>query len=249
MLKAIERPKGYLPWDMMEKRMQMYPPPANCVLHACGFPPLGSTLKDFSGQGNDGTITGASRIRLPSGLPAIAFDGTDDKVDFGNDSSLALDGEGGMEFWARLPIWNVGSEMRLLGNNLAPSTNDTIYISVHNTVGLHFRYGGTGQANNLAIYDSPSDSWANDSWHHIIASWSNSGGTTTLNIFADGALYKTGTCSLIISYGSNPTWVAGLMGGGYDLLGDLALQKMLAVAPTLADATKRFKQERHLFGV
>uniref|UniRef100_A0A6M3KMJ4 Uncharacterized protein n=1 Tax=viral metagenome TaxID=1070528 RepID=A0A6M3KMJ4_9ZZZZ len=71
-LTVLEKPKLYIP-----------PAPANSVLYLTGYPPLGSTIYDRSGQDNDGTITGATWVRLPSGLYGISYDGTDDLVDCG----------------------------------------------------------------------------------------------------------------------------------------------------------------------
>jgi len=60
-------------------KTKVYPPapPANCVLYLSGYPPLGSTIFDRSGNANNGTITGATWKRLPSGLWSIRYDGND----------------------------------------------------------------------------------------------------------------------------------------------------------------------------
>jgi len=66
-----------------------WPVPSSCVLYLEGQQDAySSTIKDLSGNGNDGTITGATWERRPSGLWGLDFDGEDDRVDCGADNSL-----------------------------------------------------------------------------------------------------------------------------------------------------------------
>lgn len=52
-----------------------------CVLYLEGQQdPQSATIRDLSGYNNHGTITGATWVRLPSGLWVQSFDGTDDEV-------------------------------------------------------------------------------------------------------------------------------------------------------------------------
>lgn len=66
-----------------------YPPcEPGCVLYLPGLPGYGSTIWDRSNQGNHGTITGATWVRLPSGLWVLSFDGSDDVVNCGSGASI-----------------------------------------------------------------------------------------------------------------------------------------------------------------
>jgi len=60
------------------------------VLYLPGYPGTGATIRDFSGQGNHGTITDAQWRRLASGLWYLYFDGTDDNVNVGTGASLNI---------------------------------------------------------------------------------------------------------------------------------------------------------------
>ena len=64
------------------------PPELGCVLYLPGSPGGGSKIYDRSPYANHGAITGATWVRLPSGLWCLSFDGSDDKVDCGHDASL-----------------------------------------------------------------------------------------------------------------------------------------------------------------
>jgi hypothetical protein len=54
--------------------------PPGCVLNLAGIEPDNTTSVDYSDYANHGTITGASWVRLPSGLWVNSFDGTDDRI-------------------------------------------------------------------------------------------------------------------------------------------------------------------------
>ncbi len=67
----------------------IYKPDSSCVLYLEGQQDAySSTIKDLSGYANNGTITGATWVRLPSGLWVNSFDGTDDIINCGTNSVL-----------------------------------------------------------------------------------------------------------------------------------------------------------------
>jgi hypothetical protein len=69
--------------------MPKYKPDASCVLYLEGQQdPQSATIRDLSGKGNHGTLTGTTCERLSSGLWVNKFDGTDDFIDCGAGSSL-----------------------------------------------------------------------------------------------------------------------------------------------------------------
>jgi len=71
------------------KPFNLLPTPAGAVLWLPGQDDAYSaTIRDRSGKGNHGTITGALWKRLPSGLWYLDFDGTDDNVNCGSAASL-----------------------------------------------------------------------------------------------------------------------------------------------------------------
>jgi len=61
-----------------------------CVLYLPGYPGTGATIRDFSGYGNHGTITGATWVRLSSGLWVQNHDGSDDKTKLAVNTDLDL---------------------------------------------------------------------------------------------------------------------------------------------------------------
>jgi len=83
--------------------------------------PQSATVRDRSGQGNNGTITGATWTVLPSGLWCLGFDGTDDYVDCGSDASLNITDKITVLCWFYLDNWthyrNIITKRDLAGDN------------------------------------------------------------------------------------------------------------------------------------
>lgn len=92
------------------------PVPDGCVLYLPGEPGSGATITDVSGQENDGTITGATWVRTAQGLQGLDFDGIDDLVNCGSDSSIdnPFDGGGTWECWVDLDSGGEGGVGRLI---------------------------------------------------------------------------------------------------------------------------------------
>ncbi len=164
---------------------------------------------DVTSNNNDGTLNGGVTQGVTGQVDgAYDFDGEDDYINVGNDSSLDIGDSGALGFWGKLPVWNVNEESGGISDNITYPDDNTLYLSIHDSVGLHFRYGGTNQDDKYLNYQS-SDSWADNSWHYMIATWYNSGGTTYLKLYADGVEVASGTTSLSISFPTPPTWIIG----------------------------------------
>ena len=67
--------------SVLDSRLRNYlrQVPNNSVYYCPGLEGGGTTLWDYSNNGNHGTITGATWVRLPSGLWSLGFV-TDDKA-------------------------------------------------------------------------------------------------------------------------------------------------------------------------
>jgi len=213
---------------------------AGCVLYLPGLPGSGSTLHDFSGQGNNGTITGAVWKRLPSGLWALTFDGTDDKVTVTDDASILT-----------LPTFTWLSWV-----NLSSFANEPV---VFRKSGRYLQFGTTGRlsmrvaaATTTAItitstgYVVSADTWT------LVATRYDDSGDRKIDILlngveqsyssetaADGAL-TADTADLLIGHYSATTAVC---------TGDIALERYLTAFLTDAQISEIYRQERHLFGV
>jgi hypothetical protein len=152
-------------------------------------------VSHLSGNANDagpnrlnGTTNGTADAAGAVGR-GRSFNGTSDYVGIASSSALAIGSEGTMSCWAQLANWNTSADNELINNNNAFSIN-CVYLSVHGTVGLHFRHNLNTTYDLSSPYES--DSWVASSWHYVVARWSSAG----LYLYADGIQYQSaGTAS------------------------------------------------------
>lgn len=99
---------------------------------------------------NDGTITGATWVRLPSGLCGLSHDGVDDAIDYGNNASIRISNNQTIKFWFRVPtIFQT-----------VDATTSAILLSRYDfgaskrvwQIGLYNKTAGAAAANRLVIY-------------------------------------------------------------------------------------------------
>lgn len=122
----------------------------------------------------------------PCGRTFLNFDGSNDYLDV---EGTTIDGNAGTwEAWVRKDNWATQSNGVLFGNDIAFNTTNSMYLSFHAAVGLHFRYGDTSSEpiTGGAIYGQFTNGFTAESWHHIAVSWEHISGTTTLKMFVDG---------------------------------------------------------------
>ena len=135
-----------------------------------------SHIRDSTGYDNDGTKTGANEpvVTIGNVSDAQSFDGSDDYVNLGSDSSLDLRGtDFTIEAW------------------IYPTTQSTRWPTIY-TVGTWEISLGIGQDTNtdkLEAWVNDNDDYASDSdvtynaWNYVVLSWDGS----HYNFFIDGA--------------------------------------------------------------
>jgi len=226
------------------------PPELGCVLSLSELPGGSGKVYDRSPYGNIGAITGASWVRLPSGLWCLDFDGTDDKVTVSNATSLQ---PGSRDFtiivWVKVENFTDGlTAMGLINKG-------------GTTQGFDFRFGDKGDGTEFQIQlhdgttrDTPKITFdsalASDTWYLLAMPIDRSANTGWMyvNGVVDSSTFTftIGTNSIA---GSNDIWI----GVDYDTKyfeGIIALPKIImGRALTAFDIQNIFEQEKHLFGV
>ena len=158
----------------------------------------GNKTYDKSGYSNDGILYGASFNERD----ALKFDGVDDYVDCGNDSSLNLgDNEFTIEAW----VYPKRAE------GTWPDNRSTIFYE--GSGGTWFVFIGYNKLYLQTLIDpypavsTPVGSIQNNQWHHVVAS-AKSGETDGIKLYINGELKGSGTLNL--SGGSNKKYIGKL---------------------------------------
>lgn len=217
----------------------LWEPDSNTVLWLPGQDdPQSAVIRDRSGYGNNGSISGATWKQLPSGLWGLSHDGANAKVDLGAASSLNFTTSAfTLECWLYLDS---------IGNYIVMS-NATFNVKGYSwhladTSKVLFRTSQGG-----AFQDTTSTAAITAlEWQHLMVTRSGTG----VLIYRNGADITdvAGTHTNPVS--SDNSFLLGLRPDNYgDILGDMALVRTYNTAKSATIAADHYAQERHLFGV
>ncbi len=152
----------------------------------------GTNTSDSSGNGNNGTISGATWVAGKIGN-ALSFDGVNDYVDAGNNTSLQITGSISLEGWIKINNLSVNSGLFGRGHGLGSNNNYGYFITYYApTNALYFDTYNTTKKDSL----SKTNAIIDNNWHHIAATWD---GTTSANrkkLYIDGVLIAQKTSSI-----------------------------------------------------
>ncbi len=231
------RPHLYDKWRMNWNGHHFAPPDVGSVLYLPGVPGFGSTIFDFSGSGNDGTITGATWKRLPSGLVYLDFDGVNNRVNLGDNASLNPS-----KF--TIKVWY---------NSTEPTSNDSILALGYDATnkGVYMGIFGGGQAMLLRIGDGTdlvhiATPVATAVWEQIVFTYDGvSTGFAYLNGVKDAETLTQDPPSynaqddLMGAHSTGERWKGGI--ALLEVLGDVVWNQ--------DEVSENYSQERHLLGV
>ena len=150
----------------------------------------GATWSDLSGNGTDGTISGATYSSIDSGY--FTFNGVNTKIT-ANSSDFAFGtGDYTVETWSSVGSTS-GSYVIISNNETSSSTNNTA-----GTWQLLYRNGSFRWifTTTEGILDSPASTITADTWNHIVATRSG----TTATIYLNGVSQGTITWNENLSY-------------------------------------------------
>ena len=213
--------------------------PAGVVLYYPGLEGGGATVRDYSGLStpNNGTITGATPVRLPSGLWCLDFDGddyisTDYIVNTAKAQAWTLFG------WAYVTRKDV--DQNILGSGFIANN-------------LNFGIGGTGvyfsSWGDVAKYDVSASAISINTWFHwAFRAYNGTAEYLVDAVVRDSLTYTTGGSSRSVFIGArrhqNDPYNATQM-----WYGKIALEAFVNAYLTDAQISDRRNQTRRLFGV
>jgi len=211
---------------------------SDCVLWLPGQDDQQSAIiRDRSGFGNHGTITGATWVRLPSGLWVMNFDGND-YVDCGAGSSLDITTTLTLMAWAKTTNNNSGGI--IIKDNSAAQRS---YLLHFDTNIIRFQVLGLDDT----YLDWTSATWYDGYWHFIVGAYDGS----TKKIYFDGTEKASEASTGSISTGTTSLRIGNRNAGVNDLLliGQVALPRVFSRASSASEIAQIYNQERHLFRV
>ena len=169
---------------------------------------LGTAAVDSSGNGNNGTITGATWTTQGQFSNALSFNGTTNFVTIPDAASLDLGSAGTIEAWVRLTSINRWNAVMAKGNtNSDPAHNYAIDISTTNRVICYVGNGST------AVLLTSTSALAANTSYHLACTWNGS----TIALYINGNLNASVGQSITPAGNTSPLYI-GQFGGNADRL-------------------------------
>ncbi len=196
---------------------------------------VGTSVKDSTGNGNDGTVSGASWVAdNPSGAGwSLNFNGANNWVDCGNKSGLNLSGKATIVAWVKMTALPGASAYGVLFKG----DNYKFGITQNAPAGRVLAYNGSTTIYSTKLIPA-------GEWHHIAISI-NSG---TATFYVDGVVNNSASFTLGATNTNNLFIGKGLASGEYfnGLISDV---RIYSEAITLAQIQKIYAEEAEQLGL
>lgn len=218
---------------------KLWPVPSSCVLYLEGQNDVQKDeIRDISGYRNHGSIYGATWVRTERGLWVLSFDGSNDYVNCGDDTTLRAGSEGTVKVWAYPRETGKADFVRKDGGGY----NDDMGLGID----LHGKAPGriVFAFNRSPENDIPflACDFTQDEWVQLIGTWDAAG----MALYKNGVLQDSNStaCEMIAA------GIDFLLGGtGEYYYGYLALVHLENNAWSSTQVLASYMLERHLFGV
>ena len=217
--------------------MPKYVPTPDCVLYFPGQDnAYSATIRDISGKGNDGTITGATWTRTDKGLWCLSFDGGNDYVRVASPSGFPT-GDAAISVLAWVKCGAVATRQLVIQTH---GQGVNIGILLEQKADDGFRGGFHDGANSVV----------NSTVTAVVGSWFFLVYTYDLS---EVALYVNGGDKQTSAYSAANLGTASIDIGTYDPSslpwnGLIALPRVFNSALSAEGIRDFYRQERHLFG-
>ena len=226
-------------------------PPIGCVLYLPGLPGGGNKIYDRSPYGNNGTITGATWTRLPSGLWVLSYDAaSDDLINCGDitqlDSISALTIIG----WFKQTVLDTNARF-IFKQDPAHVTDGNLDMQV---AGGNLYLSLCNGGDSYGYFDYSTLVTADKFFHFaMVFDGSQTGNAARLKLYFD-------TTQATLSFGGIIPATTRVM-SGYNfyignkysadagLNGGVGLMQILLRALSVLEIQNHYQQEKHLFGV
>lgn len=169
------------------------------------FDGSGNPGQDGSGNGNDGTVYGATWVTPGKVGGALSFDGSNDYVEVQNSPSLNPTNEISVEAWYKTVSFSGNGNNAIVDKGY--SSHTTPYYQYHlGVTGDQYSSHTAGFCFNVAVggvlYSARTGAnfWTPDNWYHIIGTYDGS----SVNLYVDDVLIdSTPASGTMTDYNSN----------------------------------------------
>jgi hypothetical protein len=200
------------------------------------YPRTGTTWRDLSGNNNTGTLTNGPTFNAGN-MGNIVFDGVDDYVNCGNNSSINLTSYITLSTWTKKAYGSSASVAIDKGRDNYGAWS-LLFDVVANKVEFHCRISGT----NSSVVSNTS--YGNNIWTNITAVFTG----TNLLIYINGKLDNTTTISGTI--GTNAIdFSIGKANDGFNWSGQVANVLMYNTALSATDVLQNYNAVKSRFGL
>jgi hypothetical protein len=169
------------------------PLPANLQNGLVGYWPFCGNANDESGNGNDGTVNGATLTvdRFGMANAAYDFDGVDDWIQVQNDSTLNLSGDISISSWLNADSYDLVSMIVSKHSPFCDNNLGTFVYGIWDDGGVgNFKTNFSASPTFTAeSYPNNNASVSENNWYNFIATYSNS--LQVLKYYLNGALVDT----------------------------------------------------------
>jgi len=212
------------------------------------YPGSGTTWTDLSPNGNNGTLTNGPTFSSGNG-GSIVFDGTNDYVNCGNDSSLNISGNLTFDFWFNAD--SITGAPALATNWHMPSNQRKFQFCVYSSSGYRLLYYSSQTGTAYSSMVTPAGSISLNTWH--LASFQYNQVTTERIVYVDGVFSASdvSTYTSLYSGAELDTFIGTSPddSGGRYFDGKIASVKIYNRALSTKEISQNFNAQRHRFGV
>ena len=200
------------------------------------YPGSGTTWKDLSGKGNDGTLTNGPTFSSNYG-GNIVLDGSNDFVTGVHNSELNLRNDVTVECWFRR-TGSRSSWVRIFGKGNSSNRTYGLWYHVNSNYFLYQRYGPS------SINVMPTIPVVLNTWYHMVGTSSGSNHTLYLN----GVNVGTGSNSSTFHSSSDP-YKVGSFDGSFHHIGDVSNCRIYNRGLSEAEVKQNYNAHKGRFGL
>ncbi|MFH2105629.1 MAG: LamG domain-containing protein, partial [Candidatus Micrarchaeota archaeon] len=164
-----------------------------------GVPGTDGATKDYSRNGNNGTVVNATWNSTGGydGRGAYSFDGVDDYINLGNPGSLNITGAITYSAWVYVKSTDASYKKMIMGrgrtSGIAAQTSVYLGFENHATIAQPEFVICDGTTKNTVYFAS---GMTYNAWHHIVGTWDGFAGANNLKVYIDGQLNNTVTSTI-----------------------------------------------------